>query len=320
MSLSLAEYADQLDERGILWPRVPPPVPVKAKPSIRPLPGIRAVLWDVFGTLLRISDGRYTLFPEQDERLHIALEKTIHEFHMWNHMYRKPGPPWQGMLRQYQDYSQRMAMRAPEHRGDLTDVDLIELWQQIIVRLFEKDYTYDESVYGDLWEYSEKVALFFHCSLQGMEPRAHAVRAMTDVSGAGLAQGLLADGPSFSLIHTLRALSQQATLPPLFELLRSDLLIFSGSLGVRKPSPTLYREALAALRPLGITADQVLHVSCRLDTDLRAARELGMKTVLLAAEKSGLEVTSELLNDRNTRPDRLITDLSQLSSVLGLQR
>lgn len=318
MPLTLAEYADTLEERGILWPRAPAAVPVRATPSIRPLRDIRAVVWDVFGTLLRVSDGRYTLFPKQQERLQIALDRTIREFNMWNSMYRKPGAPWEAMIGQFRDYADRLAMRAPERRGDLTEVDLVDVWQQIIERLYDKEYHYDETLYGDLREYAEKVAFFFHSCLQGFEARAGAVRAMTDIAGFGLAQGMLGDGPPFSLIHALRALSRQATLPPLFELLRPDLLIFSGALGVRKPSPSLFLQAIAALKPHGITAEQILHISCRLKTDLLPARELGMKTALLAAEKSGLEVSPELLSNRDTCPDRLLTDLSQTASIIGL--
>ena len=316
MPLTLAEYADQLDERKLLWPAVGPPVTVKAKPSIRPLPGVRAVLWDVYGTLLRVTEGRFTLFPKEDERLQIALDKTIHEFNMWNHMYRKPGPPWQSMISQYKDYAERMGMQAPQRRGDFTDIDIVELWMRIVDRLFEKEYSFDESLYGTLPEFCEKIAWFFHCSLQGIEARPGACQAMTDISGAGVLQGLLTDGPGFTLIHTLRALSRQGTLPPLFELFRPETLVYSASLGVRKPSPSLFEHAVASLQEHGIAAEETLHISCRLKTDLLPARAAGMKTALLAAEKSGLEVDSAMLKDPNTRPDRLVTDLSQVAALL----
>jgi FMN phosphatase YigB (HAD superfamily) len=318
MPLTLAEYADELDERRLLWPRVPQPIGVKATASIKPLRGVRAVLWDVYGTLLRISDGRYTLFPKQDERLQIALDKTIREFNMWNHMYRQPGPPWQSMISQYRNYAERLGMQAPLRRGDITDIDIIELWQQIVERLFDKDYVIDEPQFGSLPQFCEKVAWFFHCSLQGIEAREHAVRALADLSGAGMIQGLLSDGPSFTLIHTLRALSRQGTLPPLFELFRPETMVFSSSLGIRKPSPTLFESALSGLQRRGISPNETLHISCRLETDLMPARAAGMKTALLAAEKTGLEVTSALLKDPQVRPDRLLTDLSQISEVIGL--
>jgi FMN phosphatase YigB (HAD superfamily) len=317
MSLSLAEYADALDSRNLIWPKVPPAVPVKATPSIKPLPGIRAVLWDVYGTLLRTPDGRYELFPKDEVRLQISLDKTIHEFNMWNSMYRKPGPPWQSMIGQYRNYWERLSMAAPAKRGDFTEVDLVDVWEGIVERLFDKEYAYDESEYGDVRELSEKVAYFFHCNLQALEARSNAVQANSDVAGRGIQQGLLADGQCFTLVQVLRALGAQGPLPPLNEVIRPETLVFSHQMGIRKPSRSLFETAVNQLRSIGISPFEILHVSCRLETDLVPARKAGMKTALLAAEKCGLEASSALLKNADTRPDRLLTDLSQISELLS---
>ena len=316
MSLSLAEYADLLDERKLIWPKVPALTTVKANPSIKPLPGIRAVLWDIYGTLLRISDGRFTLFPEDEARLQIALDKTIHEFNMWNHMYRKPGPPWQSIIGLYRSTIERQSMRGSP-KGDVTEVNLVDTWRALIEKLLEKDYTWDTGQYGDLDELSEKVAYYFHCNLQATEARAGAVRAMSDVSAAGLTQGFLCDGQPFTLVQTLKALSMQGDLPPMYELLRPQTLILSSDCDVKKPSRSLFAKAVQNLRELGIPAQEILHVSCRLSTDLVPARAAGMKTALLVAEKSGLEVAADVLNAPTTRPDRLLTDLSHITDVIG---
>lgn len=317
MPLSLAEYADLLDERELIWPTVPAPKPVKATASIAPLPGIKVVLWDVYGTLLRTPDGGFTLQPEAEVRLQVALEKTIQEFNMWNSMYRKPGPPWQSMIGQYQSYRERLSMVACP-KTDVRDVDLVELWELIVDRLFDKEYTYDQSVYGDVSELSEKIAYFFHNNLQALEARSGAVQAISDMAGCGIQQGLLSNGQSFTLVQLLRVLSQQGTLPPLHEFVRRDTLLLSHQLGIRKPSRSLFQQAVQQLKRLGVAASEALHVSCRLKTDLVPAKHAGMKTALLAAETTGLEAPVELLKDPDTRPDRLLTDLTQISSVAGL--
>lgn len=315
MALSLAEYADLLDSRKLIWPQVPALRPVNATPALVPLPGIRCVLWDVYGTLLRVSDGKFSVMPDEDIRLQVALEKTIHEFNMWNHMFRRPGPPWESMIGPYEAAVDRQLM-AGCPRGDFPDVNLVEVWRSLIERLFEKEYVFDESQYGTLEEFVEKVAYFFHCNLQGTEPRAGAVSAMSTISTAGLIQGFLGDGQSFTLVQTLRALATQGILPPLYELFKPASLILSTDLGVRKPSKSLFDHAVLQIRSLGIPAQQILHVSCRLRTDLVPARLAGMKTVLLVAEKSGLEVSTDMLRDPATKPDRLITNLTQLREIL----
>ena len=317
MPLTLAEYSDVLDARRLIWPRVPPPVAVKATPSVSPLPGIRAVLWDVYGTLLRVSDGRFLVYSENEVPLQVALEKTIHEFSLWQAMHRKPGPPWRSMIGHYRNITERLSMDATQRRGDLIDVDLNEVWREIIDKLRQREYQHDADMYGDENEFVEKVAFFFHCCLQGTEARSGAVRAMSDLAAVGIHQGLLADGQSFTLVQLLRALAHQGNLPPLHEIFRPELLILSCQLGIRKPSITLFEYAVSQLRAAGISPAETVHVSCRLKTDLGPAKSVGMKTALLVAEKSGLEAPPELLMDRATRPDRLLTDLSQLASIIG---
>jgi len=318
MPVSLTEYARFLDERDLIWPRVPDPVPVRATPSIKPLSGIRIVLWDVYGTLLRASGGRFTLVPSPQTPLEIALEKTIHEFNMWNCMYRKPGPPWQSMIHQYTEYNQRLAMVSAKRSGDIVESDLVDIWEAIIARLFDKEYSYDESFYGDIRQFSEKVAYFFHSSMQGLEARSGALRAMQDLHAIDVRQGILADGQIFTLTQLLRALSQQGTLPPLAEVFHPNGVLFSHELGIRKPSRSLFELTLERLKSAGFQPEEILHISCRLRTDLVPARAIGMKTALLAAEKTGLEVPATLLKNPETRPDRLLTDLNQIAGMFGI--
>lgn len=320
MPATLAEYAKFLEDRGhdLIWPQVPDPVPVRATPSVRPLEGVRIVLWDVYGTLLRTSGGQLNLVPDPQTPLEVALEKTIHEFNMWNSMYRKPGPPWQSMISQYRDYHERLAMVATRRSGDLTDVNLVDIWEAIISRLFDKDYSYDEDFYGDRRQFSEKVAYFFHSSLQGLEARSGALQAMQDLHAIGIPQGLLADGQPFTLTQLLRGLSQQGTLPPLAEVFHQDGVLFSYELGIRKPSRSLFELVTERLKMAGYQLDEILHVSCRLGPDLVPARAIGMKTALLAAEKSGLHAPAALLKNPETRPDRLLTDLSQIATLFGI--
>lgn len=316
MPLTLSEYADSLAERDLIWPQVPAPTPVKAKPSIALLPGVSVVIWDVYGTLLRTTDGGFTLFPKPEVRLQVALEKTILEFNMWNSMYRKPGPPWQSMMPQYRDYVERVAMVPTKLKGDFTDVDLVSIWRAILDRLLDKEYKYDQGVYGNEDQLSEKIAYFFHCNLQAIEARAGAARAMTDLAEVGVTQGLLADGQSFTLVQLERALTRQGLVMPMREIIRTDATLFSHQMAIRKPSQSLFQRVVKQLEVIGVAPEQALHVSCRLPTDLAPAKAVGMKTALLVSEKTGLEAPAEMIKDPQTRPDRLLTDITQVTSVV----
>ena len=93
MPLTLEQYATYLDGRDLPWPAPPAIKPKKAIPHLTRLPEVRAVLWNVYGTLLAIPFGELLFEHPQPFVMHMALEKTIAEFKMWASMSRKPGQP-----------------------------------------------------------------------------------------------------------------------------------------------------------------------------------------------------------------------------------
>ena len=84
-----------------------------------------------------------------------------------------------------------------------------------------------------------------------------------------------------------------------------------------KPSERLFKQSLAQLQALGIAPAQVLHVGSRLELDLLPAKKLGMRTALFAGDKESLQATREQLKDQATRPDVLLTELSQIVEIIG---
>src|SRR5262245_55901488 len=94
MPLTLEQYLEHLDSRSDLpWPSAPDVDKPKARPHLTRLPEVRAVTWNVYGTLLAMAGGELWFEHPNDFVMETALEKTIQEFKMWQSMTRKPGKP-----------------------------------------------------------------------------------------------------------------------------------------------------------------------------------------------------------------------------------
>ena len=317
MPKTLLEYADWLSGRDLIWPAPPKPVPVTVESHAKPLRGIRAVTWSVYGTLLRITDGRLLFRHSHPVRIQVALEKTVREFNMWNSMYRKPGAPWEYLRRRYEHALEQQELVPTPQVRDMAEVHTGQVWRKVIRELEHKDYRYDASFYGNLEEYGEKMAYFFHSALQGVEAAPGALAAVTAVASSRVRQGLLADAQPFTPVQMLRAFREQGTLPPLADLFAPECSALSYQEGVRKPSPTLYARCLERFDRLGIAPGEVLHVGSRVRDDLAAARQAGMKTALYA-DGVGLDAVPEQELDPEFEPDRVLTDLLQIRDVLSL--
>lgn len=319
MVKSLQEYVEWLDGRGdLIWPQPPNPQTAKATAFTKPLRDIRAVIWNVYGTLLHISDGQLRQMHAKKLFMQVALEKTIKEFNMWHSMSRKPGAPWEYMYKQYKILIDDAGLEGTERKGDKPHVNSVAVWKKLIDRLQKNEFEYDDGFYGDEDDLSEKVAYFFHANLQGVAAMPNALSALSAVAKAGLTQGLLADAQSFTLVQLLRALKAQGTLPPLGQLFRPDCMTFSFQVGLRKPSKTLYATAAENLQQSGISPQQILYIASRVPDDLAIAKQVGMRTGLFAGDQASLNASSTDMNDPEHKPDRLITDLHQIQELLGI--
>ncbi|MFO0809493.1 MAG: HAD family hydrolase [Gemmataceae bacterium] len=315
MPLTLEQYASWLDTRDLPWPAPPLVKPAKARPHLAPLPRVKAVLWTVYGTLLAIPFGELVFEHPTEFVMTAALEKTIAEFKMWASMSRKPGAPSEyfGHLYKMDLDKQRMA---PSPGEKYPEVLAERVWEELIKKLFQKEYKFDAGFYGSLNEYTRKVAYFFHASLQGTAAYPNAGQALRSVIDAGRTQGLLADGQCFTPLQLARGLEEESGIR-LDDVVPADLRVLSCDIRGRKPSDRLFRAGLDRLATRGISPLEVLHVGSRLDRDILPAKRLGMRTALFAGDKASLGATAEQLRDPDNKPDVLLTDLGQIADILG---
>lgn len=319
MGLSLREYAAWLTERKLLWPAAPSTEPAKATPYVGPLAGIKAVTWNVYGTLLTISDGQLLLQHPQAIRMQVAMEKTIHEFNMWSSMTRRPGQPWEYFLPKYNDAVDEAKLAGVSRKGDFPEVNAAHVWEKLLELLSRKEYQYDASRYGDWDEFAEKVAFFFQLCLQGCQAAPSSLQVLTDVAQAGFQQGLLADAQPYTLAQLLHGLDRQGRLPPLADIFAPGCLVLTYEQGVRKPSPSLYSHCRGQFAELNVEPEEVLYVSSRLADDLAIAKQQGFRTALFAGDKLSLKATGAECKDPALKPDRLLTDLNQIRDILGIK-
>lgn len=84
-----------------------------------------------------------------------------------------------------------------------------------------------------------------------------------------------------------------------------DIVIISGEINRRKPSPEIFNKALKAL---DVEASRAIFVGDMLDLDVMGPRNVGMKTVLIKRR--------HLEENAYVKPDRIITRLRELLAAL----
>jgi FMN phosphatase YigB (HAD superfamily) len=316
MPLTLEQYADTyLPGRGLPWPAAPKIDPPKAKPALKQLP-VKAVLWNVYGTLLAVPGGELQFEHPTEFVMEAALDKVIKEFKMWQSMSRKPGAPAAYMKELYSKALTTLRMTGGGGEK-FPEVASERIWDDIVKKLQQKEYAFDVGTYGAQAEFVKKVAYFFHASIQGCGAYPHAAAAVRMVTDAGRHNGLLADGQCFTPAQIHKAFREQE---PDFDVTISfpfSLRILSAEKKAKKPSDTLFKAAVDALKAKGIAANEALHVGSNLARDIGPAKKNGFRTALFAGDKNSLDASAEQLKDPATRPDVMLTELTQIADVIA---
>jgi FMN phosphatase YigB (HAD superfamily) len=314
MPLTLEQYVEKLGERTDLpWPIAPRIDTPKAKPHLSRFP-VRAILWNIYGTLIAIPGGELAFEHPQEFVMDAALDKLIKEFKMWNSMSRKPGAP---AIHLKESYTKALTtLRMTGSGGEkFPEVAVEKAWETVVKQL--RDYTFDVLTYGSLNEFARKMAYFFHASIQGVGAYPGAAETLRMLAQGNRPQGLLADGQCFTAGQLDKCLKQQdpdfdvnAVFPPALRFISADRK-------ARKPSETIFKAAAQALAAKGIAPEQTLHVGSNLSRDIAPAKKQGFRTALFAGDKASLNATPEQLKDPASRPDVMLTELSQVLEVIG---
>jgi hypothetical protein len=315
MPLSLEQYVcEYLDTRGLPWPARPKIEPVKAKPSLQPLP-VKAVMWNVYGTLLAIPTGELQYEAQIDFITDAALDKTIQEFKMWGSMSRKPGAPAAYMKELFKKaYDQlRLAGAGREKHPEL----LCErIWENIVGKLMGNEYKYDGAMYGPLSEFVKKIAYFYHASIQGTGCYDGAAETLEIVASRGIKQGLIADAQCFTMAQLTRGLKSQNENADVSRWIPGSLRVLSFDHKAKKQSETLWQAAIKALAAQGISPQETLHIGSSIARDIAPAKKLGFRTALFAGDKGSLQATADQLKDTALRPDAMLTELAQVADLI----
>jgi len=204
---------------------------------------VRAVLLDLGGTLLRVRTSVGEVYAETAARFGFPVSA-------------------EDVARNFKRAWKRGLERGSARNYRCSDSILKEEWLQIVRDSFDSQVppTHIEAVFEELYRY------FATGGAWVLAPGV--TESLAHLRSRNLRLVLLSNWDSRS-VTMLRDLG----LHDLF-----DSLVISYDVGVEKPHPEIFREAL---RRAGADAAEALHVGDSLEADIRPARSLGIRTLWL---------------------------------------
>lgn len=273
------------------------PQPTRMEPRSGPLGGIRAVLLDIYGTLLISASG--DIGASAGDHRSQAIEETCKLFAL------DLSCAGQSAIEDLDAEIARAHGMARQQRTEFPEVDIVEIWQAVLPRIAGP-----ETQRVD-WR---RFALEYEVRVNPVWPMPGVETVLSRLAASELVLGIVSNAQFFTPLlfpaffgKTLEQLGFDA-----------DLSYFSYEHRQAKPGRHLYRLAARELAAKGIQPEEVLYVGNDLLKDVAPAHAVGFRTALFAGDGRSLRLRSDDDRVQGLVPDRVITDLLQLLECLAV--
>jgi phosphoglycolate phosphatase-like HAD superfamily hydrolase len=309
------------------------PQPTGEAPVLPKLAGIRAVVFDVYGTLLVSASGDISLASEgargvaaiealhavfgDTERTEVEPEASVAGVAPST----RPIPNASGSPPARADSSQLRSQPGSRFFGDeivkhfhaaihashaesssnYPEVDILEIWKRVLAKL---------SIVATDMEI-KRLAVEFEVRANPIGPMSGLAETLGGLHDAGLQLGVISNAQFFTPI-AIAAMSGKLLEAWGFE---APHCHWSYCWGEAKPGRFLYEKCIETFAKEGVAPQEVLYVGNDLRNDVLPAQAVGMRTALFAGDARSLRWRRNNPGLADVRPDAVITDLRQLLEI-----
>jgi len=278
------------------------PRPTGLRPVLRPVPGIKAVLFDIYGTLLVSGAGDFGTLDAGGRPAAMQAAFRAAGVRLSAAESQREAGRLDAALRADRGARQRAGVAHPE-------VDIEQIWQTVASGVWREQGRRADSLTRSL---VRRLAVEYEGRVNPVWPMPGLERMLARLRGAGLVLGLVSNA-QFLTPLVLAAFPQTGWSRGVYD---RGACAWSYRLGEAKPSLRLARAALRGLRGHGIRAEQVLAVGNDMQRDILPAARLGCRTALFAGDARSLRLRADDPACRALRPDLVMTRLDQLPGAL----
>jgi putative hydrolase of the HAD superfamily len=296
-------------ERIRILSRPVSPVPTEISEHLLALKEIRAVIFDVYGTLfvsasgdIGTSRGSASSSPFGEA---LALTGFIPPKHPRNipEIGDAARDLYFAAIRKHHERLRREGIDFPE-------VDIREVWKETIEGLTRS------KIIGPAESTSDRIealAVEAECRLNPVWPMPGLVRILEYANSRGYLLGIVSNAQFYTPLLFPALTEKDLTALGFAE----DLRVWSYRLNTAKPSLRIFGALLGTLRSAyGIEPQETVYIGNDMLNDMYTAHTAGMRTVLFAGDARSLKMRTDDPRCSDVRPDRTVTGLEQLTVLL----
>ena len=295
-------HLSDIERRILASSRPLDPNPLRASPRLEPaVGGIRAVIFDIYGTLLVSGSGDVGTIGEEN-----SSRAAVEAFGAVGLRMRGDGSAVTDILKETIGSHHRIRCEA----GSLNpEVDIRDVWRDVCAEL----------AVGGILERRpdsreiELLAVEYECRNNPVWPMPGMLETVSGLRRRGLLLGIVSNAQFFTPL-IMEALFRADLITLGFG---QDRTVFSYELLEAKPSVSLFTPVVESLdRESGVSPEEALYVGNDMRNDILPSSSLGMKTALFAGDARSYRRRTEDSACRGLVPDFVVTDLRQILELV----
>jgi putative hydrolase of the HAD superfamily len=288
------------------------PEPSGILPQLNKIKGIKAVIFDIYGTLLVSASDDVENARTYLPNLRIALVEA--GYLILKKQENEINEAMEVMLRLLVDNMKRHHFRRRKLGVKFSEVNIRQIWLEVINmavrnRLIAKT---SESK-------PDNLAIIFDLLSNKIYPMPLMKEVILQLKNSGKHLGIISNAQFYSPIQLNYFLEGKIGATGGVEHFDQDLLVFSYLHQKAKPDFSLFDRLLTSLKNnYEILPNESVYVGNDMFKDIFPARHCGMKTVLFAGDQRSLRLREDRPEVSGLIPDAIITELWQLPGILSL--
>jgi putative hydrolase of the HAD superfamily len=279
------------------------PIMTAVAPQLNKLEGIKAVLFDIYGTLV-ISGCSDDLAPAIDPAEALTQALVVSGFEGEPEAAGQIGSEM--MLKEIEEWHKA----GREAGADYPEVEITKVWKKIIESLCHTEaLRFHEYPIDQI----RALGLEFECRVNPVYPMPGSKELLDDLKERGMPMGIVANAQFYTPL-LFSALLKQSVEELGFD---PECCIWSYKELKAKPSADLFPKAAKFLeKNHGISLSETVYVGNDMLNDIYTASQAGCKTVLFAGDKQSLRLREDDERCKDLKPDAVITSLAQLLQII----
>lgn len=303
MNIKTAQFHALLIDRirQLSTPLEPRPTPIPAR--LPRLKGIRAVLFDVYGTLFISGSGDISIAGELSNQ--DALTEALESVGMRGNL-QEAG---QTGIREFFAVIDAAHAKRRQEGIATPEVDVREEWTTVVRQLQQTGLLRGTITQDAI----ARLGVEYECRVNPVWPMPDVVETLNALKARSFRLGIVSNAQFHSPLLFPALLG--ASLPELG--VRQDLCVWSYQLLEAKPSVNLFQGVIARLQQHDdISPAEIIYVGNDMLNDIWPATQLGLKTAFFAGDQRSLRLRKDDPRCASLEPDVIITRLSQLPDLL----